>query len=296
MKVIKPVVIGPAQLVSSNVNDEDVPAYDGGTDYPVGAKVVFDDAIYESVQSPNKGNQPGLAPLYWAVSGPTNRWAMFDGEVSTQTVGVDEIRVVVKPGYVNSLALLELDARTVEVVGTNGEGGEEIYRASRVLEGSVVTNWYEYFFEPFSQLSELVLVDLPPYGSLHLDVRIRAAFGNPACGEMVCGSAYDLGDSEHGGSVGIIDYSRKETSESGRTTFRKRRYSRRMSQRLWVETARFDAVYRLLSGLRATPCVWIGSDRPEYGPLTIYGFYKDFSIDVAYPLMNFCNLEIEGLT
>lgn len=66
------------------------------------------------------------------------------------------------------------------------------------------------------------------------------------------------------------------------TTFRKRRFSRRMSQRLWLEGARFAAVYRLLSGLRATPCVWIGTDAEGYGPLTVYGFYRDFSIDIAY--------------
>lgn len=296
MKVIKPVSIGRDQLVSSSVPEDDYPTFSPTTDYAVGDRVAYQSRVYECVQAPNVGNTPGEAPLYWALSGPTNRWAMFDSEVSTQTRGESPLLVVVRPGLVNSLALLELVGTKVHVIGRDGLGGPVLYETERTLEGSMVMNWYEYFFEPFSPLSELVLTDLPAYGSLHLDVSIIAPGAEVACGAMVCGTAYFIGDAEYGGSAGIIDYSRKETSETGVTTFRRRRFSRRMSQRLWLESARFAAVYRLLSGLRATPCVWIGADAEGYGPLTIYGFYRDFNIDIAYPMVKFCNLEIEGLT
>lgn len=296
MKVIKPVTIGRDQLVSSSVPEEEYPDYDAEVDYPVDAKVVYESNVYASVQAPNMGHTPGESPLYWALTGPTNRWAMFDGQVSTQTVGESPLRVVIKPGLVNSLALLELVGSRIEISGRDGADGPVIYTATRSLEGSIVTNWYEYFFEPFAPLSEVVLTDLPAYGSLQLDVSILAPFASAACGEMICGTAYLIGDAEYGGSAGITDYSRKDTSETGVTTFRKRQFSRRMSHRLWVEGPRFNAVYRLLSGLRATPCVWIGADAEEFGPLTIYGFYRDFTIDIAYTLVMFCNLEIEGLT
>ncbi|MGE8449106.1 MAG: hypothetical protein ACN6OP_00500 [Pseudomonadales bacterium] len=296
MKVIKPVSIGRDQLVYSSVPEDDYPTYSPTLDYQVGDRVVYESQVYECVQTPNIGNEPWAAPLYWSLAGPTNRWAMFDSEVSTKTLGSDALQVVVHPGVVNSLALLELAGLRVKVIGRDGLDGPVLYEADRVLEGSLVTNWYEYFFEPFSPLSEVVLTDLPAYGSLHLDVTIVAPGAEAACGAMVCGTAYFVGDVEYGGSAGIIDYSRKETSETGVTTFRRRRFSRRMSQRLWLDSARFAAVYRLLSGLRATPCVWIGTDAEGYGPLTIYGFYRDFTIDIAYPLVHFCNLEIEGLT
>jgi hypothetical protein len=296
MKVIKPVAIGPAQLVSSNVAEDDYPTYNAATNYPVGANVVYQSNIYQSVQTPNTGHTPGTDPLYWALSGPTNKWAMFDDQVSTQTVRDSPLTVVVKPGLVNSLALLGMVGSKVEVTGRDGLNGPVIYTTERRLEASIVTNWYEYFFEPFAPLSEVVLTDLPAYGSLHLAVSIIALNAQVACGALIPGNAYLIGDGEYGGSAGIIDYSRKDTSETGKTTFRKRNFSRRMSQRLWVDAARFNAVYRLLSGLRATPCVWIGAESEELGPLTIFGFYRDFSIDIAYPLVNFCNLEIEGLT
>ena len=44
-----------------------------------------------------------------------------------------------------------------------------------------------------------------------------------------------------------------------------------------------------------------GSSTLAYGvynieSLTAYGFYKEFSIDLAYPTVSYCSLTIEGLT
>ena len=296
MKVIKPVGIGPDELVSSNAPDDAYPEYSETTDYPVGARVIYEDAVYESVQAPNVGHTPGADPLYWAAIGATNRWLMFDSEVSTQTVAPSPLEVVVAPGIINSVALLELVGTHLDIVARDGAGGPVIYEYSRQLEDSVVTDWYEYFFEPFTPISELVLTNLPPYGSIHLEVTLSAPLAEVRCGAMICGTAYDIGDAEYGGTAGIVDYSRKTTSETGVTRFQRRRFSRRMTQRLWLDAGMLNKVYRLLSELRATPCVWIGTDSEGFGPFVAFGFYRDFNIDVAYPLVHFCNLEIEGLT
>ena len=48
------------------------------------------------------------------------------------------------------------------------------------------------------------------------------------------------------------------------------------------------------AALRATPVLWIGSE--SFESLTVYGFYKEFSIDLAYPTVSYCSLTIEGLT
>jgi hypothetical protein len=48
--------------------------------------------------------------------------------------------------------------------------------------------------------------------------------------------------------------------------------------------------------LRAKPCVWIAADDPLLQePLIVYGFYKDFSTDIAYPSYSMCSISIEGL-
>ncbi len=296
MKVIKPVEFGVANLISSNVPENDYPAWVAGTDYAVAARVVYDHAIYESAQTPNVGQVPDAQPLYWTYISETNRWKMFDTEVNTQTVIASPLQVTVAPGLVNSMALMELQGTALSVIGRDGLAGPIIYEHEQSLEGSTVSDWYEYFFEPFSPLSEVTLSGLPVYGSIHLSIEISSVNADVACGAAVFGTIYEIGKTLAGPTAGITDYSRKETSTTGTTRFQQRRFSRRMSQRLWVDNQNVTKVYRLLSDLRATPCVWIGADSSKLGFFTIFGFYRDFNVDVAYYANSYCSIEIEGLT
>jgi hypothetical protein len=52
---------------------------------------------------------------------------------------------------------------------------------------------------------------------------------------------------------------------------------------------------RLLTSLRAVPAVWIGSTEDNFSPLTVFGYYRDFNIDISYPTFSLCRIEIEGL-
>lgn len=296
MKVIKPIMFDPAMLIASNVPEDDYPDYDAVMDYEVGDRVVYEHVVYESAQTPNVGHQPDEEPLYWTYISATNRYRMFDSEVTTQTVIDDLLQVTVAPGLTNSLALLELQGAELTVVGKDGPDGPILYNHTQPLEGSIVTDWYEYFFEPFAPLTEVVLSDIPAYGSIHLEITIESAAGPVAVGAAIFGSMYELGRTLRGPRAGIIDYSRKETSPTGATRFNRRRYSRRMSPRLVVENPMLERVYRILSDIRATPCVWVGTDLHGYGFLTVFGYYRDFDIDVAYPFHSHCTLEIEGLT
>lgn len=295
MKVIKPIVIGDAQLVSSNAPETDYPVYAAATDYAVGARVIYLHVIWESVQTPNVGKTPDTYPLYWAKIAPTNRWAMLDSEISTQTVLASPLTVTVKPGYVNSLALFGLEGTSLAVTARNGLDGAVVYSKTISLDGTVIADWYQYFFEPSVQLGELVLPDLPPYGDAHITFSLSGA-ANVKVGHMAVGTAYFLGNTQYGASAGIIDYSRKDTNAAGVTTFTRRRFSKRMSASLMLDNAQMNKVQRVLADLRATPCAWIGTDAPGFAPLTVFGFYRDFSIDVAYSTKSLCNIEVEGLT
>ena len=295
MKVIKPVTIGASVLVSSTAA-EVYPEYDPGAAYALGDRVTHSSTnrIYECVQVPNTGNVPHVSPLYWSIVGPSNRTAMFDDEVGTQTVQASPLTVVLRPGYVNSLALFGLEAAALEVTVRNGLAGPVVYSRTINLDGTIIADWYQYFFEPSVQLGETVLTDIPPYGDAHITVTLSGP-GSVKCGMLTVGTVYSLGETQFGASARITDYSRKDTSATGATTFVRRRYSKRMSAPLMLPTPQINKVQRVLADLRATPCAWIGTDAPGFEPLTVFGFYRDFSIDVAYPTESLCNLEIEGL-
>jgi len=62
-----------------------------------------------------------------------------------------------------------------------------------------------------------------------------------------------------------------------------------------TEARDLNKIYRKLAALRATACIYIGTDRIGFEPLITYGFYKDFGITVDYERYHLLNIEIEGL-
>jgi hypothetical protein len=68
-----------------------------------------------------------------------------------------------------------------------------------------------------------------------------------------------------------------------------------MSGQFLVDNVDMNGVQRILADIRAVPSVFIGSEETTYAPLVVYGFYRDFSIDIAYPTKSWCRVEVEGL-
>lgn len=298
MKVIKPTTVTPEMIVSSNVV-EAYPLWAVGTTYAKNARVDHGIHYFESLSAGNVGNDPDTSPTFWQNIGPDNKHAMFDGQVSTATTrATSPMIVTIAPGIVNSLAMIDLVGSSVTITMRDGGASPPVYTKTINLDGSLVFDWYTYFFEPFVQLAEVVLTDLPPYSAGQITMTLSRG-GSVSIGELLVGTVYELGEQgmEQGASVGIIDYSLKETDpDTLVTTFRARAYSKRMSGQFLLDNVQLNAVQRVLADIRAVPSVYIGSEAADYSPLIVYGFYRDFSIDIAYPTKSFCRLEIEGLT
>lgn len=296
MKVITPTIITDGLLTSSTAPETDYAAYAPGTTYALGARILRAGThrCYESIQASNTGHTPESSPTWWLDIAPTNRWAMFDGVVGTATTLASPLTVVLAPGAANAIALLELVGSSVTVTMTSG--GTTVYSLDKSLEGSLVGDYYDYFFTPFEQLSSVVITDLPPYSNGIITVTLTGV--TVSLGLCSVGLFSDLGGVQYGATAGITDYSLKTKDEFGRVTVTARDYSKRPSFKLWLAKPDINRVFKKLVGLRSTPCVWIGvDDDDDYSEaLTAYGFYKDFQVEVAYPDFSLCSLEIEGLT
>jgi hypothetical protein len=297
MKVIKPVTVTPEMIVSSNAT-ETYSLWSAGTTYAKNAKVDHGIHYFNSLVNSNTGNDPDTSPTFWENIGPDNKHAMFDGQISTETTkATSPLTVTIGAGIVNSVALLGLTGQSVTIVMRDGGASPPVYSRTIDLEGSIILDWYMYFFEPFEQLSEVVLTDLPPYSGGQITMTLSSG-GNVAIGEFLVGTVYALGEMalEHGTTIGIIDYSRKDTDpDTGLTTFVQRAYSKRMSGQFLIENGSISGVQKILSSIRSVPSVFIGSEDTDYSALIVYGFYRDFSIDIAYPTHSFCRIEVEGL-
>ena len=300
MNWITPTLITDAALISSTVPEPDTgeTAWVGTTNYAVD-HIVYRPALHRRYRRRVAGvtaTPPESDTENWAYIGGTNRWAMFDDTSAATVATTAPLVATIAPGVCNSIAILGLQGRTLQITVTNGEGGPTVYTRTINLDTSRVLNWYQYFFEPFTTRQVVVLHDLPPYPNARITISLDGP-GDVSMAHCIVGTVYDLGVSLAGANVGIRDYSRKTTDEATQiVTLERRRYAKTMRLRLLIDNTAVNTVHQRLEGLRATPCVWIGSQNAALEPLVVYGFMKDFNLDLQHAASSYYSLEIEGMT
>ncbi|WP_404711480.1 hypothetical protein [Sphingomonas sp. MMS24-J13] len=272
MKVLKPASVNDATLLGSSIAETDYPAWSAGTEYGGGALVILPTThrIYESAHAANLGNDPN-AGTHWIDIGPTNRWAMFDRAVGTASTAPDSLSVTLRlPSAVDAIALLDVQADTVRV--------------------QVDAAGYDRTLVPNAAL--LVLFDDVP-AAAGADIIVTAYGAAVAVGTLLAGQMADLGCTEESPTAGIKDYSRRSTDDYGVTTVAEGDWSKQLSIKALFDTADVDAVRNSLVEIRGTPALWFGE--AGFDVLTVYGFFKDFSLDLELPETSYCTVTIEGL-
>lgn len=307
MKVVKPRTVLPSNVTATNLQLKN-PIWSSATGYSIGdlVDVTNDDYTYQCIQNNvNQNPYDGVSvnSVYWRRYSLNNKYAAFDQQVSTVSVGpvgslLNTITYTINlVETFDTVAFFNLSGKSVQVTVTSPSVS---YNSGEVaLDDVLISDWYDYFFGEIVETSEIVLNNIPPtLGSSTMTITIKSRDNVAAeVGTIVVGSQFFIGHTSYGTSVGIIDYSKKETDEFGNTTFVRRSFSKRVNSPVEVSAGSVGKVQKLLSELRATPCVWIGDESDTYKTaLTVYGFYRDFSIAIQYPSYSICELEIEGLT
>ena len=298
MKIIRPISINDARLIASNVPETDYAAYNAGTTYALGDRVirVATDVheIYESLVGSNIGN-PLTDATKWLLVGNTNRWRMFDSSVSSQTSNADSIECSFENlGPMDSIVLFNVDAEYVTVTVTDAIAGVVYDETIAMVSDRGVTNWYDFFYSPYELKTTLLISDLPKYINTTVELTLTKTGGTAKCGACVIGMAKEIGDAQQGAKVGIQDYSVKARDDFGNFTILERAYSRYANLDIYVQSGAADSIARLLTQYRATPVVYIGAEERE--ATFIYGFFKDFYETISYTDYSLFTLELESLT
>jgi hypothetical protein len=156
------------------------------------------------------------------------------------------------------------------------------------------SSWFSWFFGRRTDTLYSYYADLPSY----IDAQIIIDFtglSSLAVGSLLIGNSNAWGMAvQHGTTLGIRDYSKKETNEWGDIVLTQRAFSKKAQFPLVLDSTSVDSFFDYLASIRATPCLWIASD--AYASSVIFGFYQDFEILISYPTVAECNLTIEGLT
>lgn len=299
MRIIRPVTVTDSVLDSSNIPEDDYSEWAVGTTYADGDKVIVlsTHRIYESLVGSNLGNDPVTDDgTNWLDIGATNRWRAFDDTITDQAQATTTITYSFDPqSLVNSIALFNLDATEVEVTVTDPSEGVVYDETVSLSDNGAVDGWWGYFFQPIVRKSEIALFDLPNYASATLDVTINTVTGDTAkVGQIVFGNQTSLGLTTYGTSIGIQDYSTKDTDAFGNVVITKRRFAQLVDYDVKVVTSSVRNVQKILSEYRSTPIVFSGTEDGSYGDL-VYGYYRSFGINISTPSYSDATIEVEGL-
>ncbi|UOD30698.1 hypothetical protein INH39_02830 [Massilia violaceinigra] len=278
--VLAPVAITGAMIISSTVPETDHAVYNPATSYTIGQRCIstVTHRIYESVSaSANVGHDPtdlinqfGAVP-WWVDQGPTNLWAMFDAFVSTQCVIASPLKIVLKPGSFNAVALFGLDADALSITVLDAAGGSVIYSYTGALEASEPADYYEYFFERFKPQTDFIATGLEAFNNAQITITLTKVTGPVKCGLIALGDMKPIGLTEYGAKVTPNSYSFIDVDRFGRTTITPGANTTDMSLQVKLGIAEANTVYATLKSVQAVPCVWIATDAADYASLRVFG-------------------------
>ncbi|EQB09705.1 beta strand repeat-containing protein [Novosphingobium lindaniclasticum] len=270
LQLLQPAAIEGGALVAASVPENDYPEWAAGTTYPLGARVIkaATHRIYESGAIGNKGNDPAGVSGKWRDIGPTNRWAMFDQALGSTTEAPGQIAVTLAAGAIDAAALLDVKAATVRVQAAG----------------------YDRTVAP-NAAGTVTFLDLPGTAG-QVTVTVTGP-GTVEVGTLLVGKLVGLGSTTDDAKAGITDFSRKEADEFGDIQIVERAWAKRMTLPAKLRRDAIDLVAGRIAAVRAKPSLWIGKEGME--TLTVYGFFKDFSIAVDSTICTL-SLSIEGLS
>jgi hypothetical protein len=297
MKVLVPTTITDATLVDSSVPELDYDEWSPDHSYAVDdmCRRAAAHRVYKATV-PSKGIDPvGDATGHWIDAGPTNRWAMLDQVVGTETVATGSITVTLAAGVIGALAVIDTNADTVRVQVSLD--GALLYDQSQTTNagGEQIQDWYQYFFADVGKVTSIIFEGLPLQAGAQAKVTITGpdAGGPVSVGTLLVGGMFDLGLTETGPQIGINDYSRKDTDDFGAVTIVERAWAKKVSLKAMIDTGQADSVQRRLAALRARAALYVGES--GFDCLAVYGFWKSFNIDMALEEISYVSLDIEGL-
>jgi hypothetical protein len=304
VRIIDPVTVAPGTpgvdtiLASTNVAEADAPAWTAGT-YNLGTQRMYNHRVYEVLASPSTSDQPDVGAAKtsptWLDLGATNRWRLFDGVINQQTTRAGTIAITLTPGrVVNSLALFNLSGTALTVTVTDPVEGVVYNRVVPLQDNSLIIDGYSYCFSPITFVSDVVLMDLPNYGSATIAITIDAGSDTAKCGEIVIGRQQVLGKTKYGLSAGIDSYSVKTRDAFGNFKVTPRSYSKWVDYDVRIAAGASDGIHNLLITKRDIPTVYVGSVSRSIS-ITL-GFFRRFTTVLSDPGGSDVAIEVEGVT
>lgn len=291
LRMLIPIDVTDAALVSSNVPENDHDAWDAGITYALNDYVIHNHGVWISASAGNVANEPAAGSAFWTRVSATNRWKAFDQVIAHQVENEDSISYTIHAqSTINGIALFNLRAATIRVTSDNGGDSGEI---ALVDTSAIVDVWSYFTWDGNDYDDELIVQSVVGFPGDKLTITLTGT-GAVKVGQIILGRMYSLGVAT-AADMEIEDYSVTEYDDFGSVTLIERSFSRTTTFAFVVPKSLIRRVRRKLSAQRAKPAVFTGAeDSPEFGSM-IYGWPSDWSIPADGESVAFATLQVSGL-
>jgi hypothetical protein len=257
---------------------------------------------FECIQNhtSSASNAPAAYPdenAYWTDLGAVNRYRMFHLERNNQTEGASPLVVEVTPGArFGGVAISRAEADDVQIEVY--DGATSIYDETYDLIDRTVLGWADYFYQPFRQIQNFIVMDLPVLTTAKLKLTFTKATGNVKVGPTVIGMPYKLGGTQYKARARGQNFTSVERAFDGTAKITHRRSIPKTSQTVVIDKINLDKARELINELNGVVTVWAGLSNPldgYFNSIFIIGFYRDTEFSLDHPEICYLNIELEGI-
>ena len=276
-------------------------------DYSLGAEVILTSThtVYENlipgVDAISPDESIRLAVPHWLKKRPTNKWAAFDGSISTQSIVVTPLTYVLLPGLINAIAMYGLDGANYSVSVKDAPGGTVIFsETGELLEPPI--DHYDYYFGRIKPLTKLFVSQLVPYENPEITITITASAGiTVKAGMIALGDLRSIatdatqGGTQYGAKAKPITYSYISAPDiDGHVQIIRRSSSTNLDITVQVPKEDADSALATIQEVLDVPVALIGSDVAYFAGLNVFGL---ISGDVSYegPSHSIITMQSQGV-
>ncbi len=304
-----PYILVPIKIVDSMVTSSDVTepasgetAWVSGSNYIVGDQRIRTQThrVYTCIKdATGRTTAPEDDPMYWSDSRATLKWAMYDTQVTSQTVKASSLTVVIKPGFSNAIALYNLTGTHIEITVKDQTGGAIIKHHDADLY-EPFPDWYEWLFAPYRDLKKIILSDITPYEPMEYTITVTNGGGTAGIGMVCVGDLRSMSPSgltsgtQYGAAVEPVDYSYIKTDDYGNTRIVRRSSTTSLRASVFLSHIDVDYAISLLQEVLAVPVAFVAVDASGYSNANVFGLVSG-SVEYAGPNHAIASLNVKGL-
>lgn len=283
--VLVPITVTGAMISSSTAAEPSASetVWNAATSYTVGQECILTSThrVYTNLIAGVNATSPDLALTgptpRWLDTRPTNKFAAFDGQISTPTTVVTPLTYVLRPGLFNAIAAYGLDGAALTISVKNAPGGTVVHTFTNDMTEPPLDH-YDYYFGRIKTISKILFQGVTPYADPEVTITITAAAGvTVKAGMIAVGDLRSLlatdgtGGTQYGASAEPVTYSYISTDTFGNTTIKKRHAATNLDIRIEVPKEDSDSALQTIQDVLDIPAAWIGSDVAYFTGLNNFG-------------------------